>query len=120
VTLHQLSLHGSKKRRTLVDEAIIDRFLVRDATLAQALLLEQRDIEELRAHARALTEAGRWEQALEAFGGLAALGELHHLDPVYWGLCHRGLGDEEKAEACFAIGHEICARIEAELAEASR
>jgi hypothetical protein len=117
VTIQRLSLHGSKKKRTEIDDAVIERFLQRKATLQEALCLDDAAVEALRSQARALCDTRRWKDALDAFGGLAALGAFHHLDPVYWGTCHRGLGDEEKAEACFALAHEICGRIEAELAE---
>jgi hypothetical protein len=108
----QLQLHGSKKRRAKTDRAVIGRFLDGKATLKEALLLHETFASELRAHARALAETGRWQQALDAFAGLAVLGEIHHLDPFYWAICHRGLGDEAKAEACVRAGHELCAGLE--------
>jgi hypothetical protein len=108
----QLQLHGSKKRRSRTDPAVVERFLDGQATLKEALLLHESFASELRAQARALADSGRWKQALDAFGGLAAVGEIHHTDPFYWAICHRGLGDNDKAEACLQAGRELCEEIE--------
>jgi tetratricopeptide (TPR) repeat protein len=116
MSIHRVRLAGSKKAREWTDHDLIDRFLVRKATFEEALPVDQATLEALRGQARALLEAGRFEQALDTYQGLVALGDLEPLDPFYWGLCHEGLGDKEKAEACFALANKVCAELEAELA----
>jgi hypothetical protein len=94
----QIGLAGSEKVRTSVDPLRAERFLRGEIELAEALGLE--DANELRRQAVALYGGGKYDACIEVVLGLAALGNVHPVDPLLLARCYTALGDVANAELC--------------------
>jgi hypothetical protein len=94
----QLGLAGSEKARTSVDPLRAERFIRGELEIADALGLDGAD--DLRRQAVALYGSGRFDACIEVVLGLAALGNVHPVDPLLLARCYTALGDVANAELC--------------------
>src|SRR5438874_1443013 len=109
---HRVQLHGSKKKSKDVDPFAIARFMKGEATLVEALKLDEQTFDGLRRQAHALFDAGKWQQCIDVVRGLAALGDVDPFDPFLLAGSYRALGDDDAARIAEEVGERMLVELE--------
>lgn len=98
--IHQADLNAPKNATGRLDRKAVERYLAGQGDLAEGLGVDAEQILALRRQALALSEAGKWQRAIDVVLGLVALGSVHPADPAILSRCYQALGKEEEARAC--------------------
>jgi hypothetical protein len=75
-------------------------FIEGRSELSEALALSDETATDLRRQAIALHQAGKFEACIDVVLGLAALGNVHPVDPLLLARCYTAVGDVRNAEIC--------------------
>jgi hypothetical protein len=111
MTKQQIGLAGSEKARTWVDPLLAERFVAGEIGIQEALGFH--DVTELRRQAVALYSGGKYDACIEVVLGLAALGNVHPVDPLLLARCYTALGDVQNARLCTEHYERMMSALEA-------
>lgn len=113
---HQLHLQGPgfSGPAPAID---VEALKARRISIFDAIGATEKNVEELRAQARALYEGGKWERCLEVVLGIAALGKLSLMDAVMMPRCYRELGDHASAQVIGAMVEDALIELDAHLGQ---
>ena len=96
---HRLQLVENKKDQQATDPARVSAAVRGDIDLRVALGVTDGMCTELREHAMALCAAGKWQACIDVLNALAALDNVHVVDPILMARAYRGLGDNSTASS---------------------
>ncbi|MCK6548586.1 hypothetical protein L6R52_22250 [Myxococcota bacterium] len=111
MSIHQLNLRAPEKKARAIDEKVIAKYLRGEASLLDALKVDEKSTSALRRQAHALYEAGKWQQCIDVLLGLAAIGDVDAFDPLLLAGAYTELGDADAAEKCMKAGERMLQKL---------